>query len=89
MRNSIFENKKPIDKNQWVLKLLADRTGLEPATSSVTGMHSNQLNYRSIILKNNYFLFSKGVQIYSLFDFCKMQMKVFQLLRKSYFSILL
>ena len=27
-----------------VLKL-ADRTGLEPATSGVTGRHSNQLNY--------------------------------------------
>ncbi len=26
---------------------LADRTGLEPATSAVTGQHSNQLNYRS------------------------------------------
>jgi hypothetical protein len=27
--------------------LFADRTGLEPATSCVTGRHSNQLNYRS------------------------------------------
>ena len=27
----------------------ADRTGLEPATSAVTGRHSNQLNYRSSI----------------------------------------
>jgi hypothetical protein len=27
----------------------ADRTGLEPATSCVTGRHSNQLNYRSNI----------------------------------------
>lgn len=26
----------------------ADRTGLEPATSAVTGRHSNQLNYRSL-----------------------------------------
>ena len=25
---------------------LAGRTGLEPATSAVTGRHSNQLNYR-------------------------------------------
>ncbi len=25
----------------------ADRTGLEPATSAVTGRRSNQLNYRS------------------------------------------
>jgi hypothetical protein len=30
--------------------LLADRTGLEPATSAVTGRHSNQLNYRSVPL---------------------------------------
>ena len=26
---------------------LAERTGLEPATSGVTGRHSDQLNYRS------------------------------------------
>jgi hypothetical protein len=31
-----------------MLSGLADRTGLEPATSAVTGQHSNQLNYRSI-----------------------------------------
>ena len=29
----------------WVL--LAERTGLEPATPGVTGRYSNQLNYRS------------------------------------------
>ena len=28
---------------------IADRTGLEPATSAVTGRHSNQLNYRSVV----------------------------------------
>jgi hypothetical protein len=39
--------KKPIE-NQWVMFIFADRTGLEPATSAVTGRHSNQLNYRSI-----------------------------------------
>ena len=27
---------------------LADWTGLEPATSAVTGRHSNQLNYQSL-----------------------------------------
>ena len=27
-------------------QILAGRTGLEPATSCVTGRHSNQLNYR-------------------------------------------
>ncbi len=30
------------------LSLLADWTGLEPATSAVTGRHSNQLNYQSV-----------------------------------------
>ena len=32
---------------------MADRTGLEPATSGVTGRHSNQLNYRSAKAFNN------------------------------------
>ena len=27
---------------------MAEWTGLEPATSAVTGQHSNQLNYHSI-----------------------------------------
>ena len=30
---------------------MAVRTGLEPATSCVTGRHSNQLNYRTILLR--------------------------------------
>src|SRR5690606_388588 len=29
------------------LELMAEWTGLEPATSGVTGQHSNQLNYHS------------------------------------------
>ncbi len=35
----------------WLALLanLAERTGLEPATSDVTGRRSNQLNYRSAI----------------------------------------
>ena len=28
---------------------VAERTGLEPATSGVTGRHSNRLNYRSTL----------------------------------------
>jgi hypothetical protein len=44
-------------------KLFADWTGLEPATSAVTGRHSNQLNYQSFFRwggKNRaLFLFAK------------------------------
>ena len=29
---------------------MATRTGLEPVTSSVTGWHSNQLNYRAVVV---------------------------------------
>src|SRR6185312_2450651 len=44
----------------FVLKVTqADRTGLEPATSAVTGQHSNQLNYRS-------FYFSGGGAFFTL-----------------------
>ena len=32
-----------------LLPLFAERTGFEPATSAVTGQHSNQLNYRSFL----------------------------------------
>ncbi len=39
--------KKPIEKSMGFFDI-ADRTGLEPATSAVTGRHSNQLNYRSV-----------------------------------------
>ena len=42
----IWHKKKPC----IFAELFADRTGLEPATSAVTGQHSNQLNYRSKIL---------------------------------------
>ena len=32
-------------------KAFAEWTGLEPATSCVTGRHSNQLNYHSVLIK--------------------------------------
>jgi hypothetical protein len=38
--------------------IFAVRTGLEPATSCVTGRHSNQLNYRTNIFMNNSVYFS-------------------------------
>ena len=53
-RYEISRNKKPTtsvgfrDFNLSFDFNNADRTGLEPATSAVTGRHSNQLNYRSI-----------------------------------------
>ena len=40
------ENQKT-QVNDYLGLNMADRTGLEPATSGVTGRHSNQLNYRS------------------------------------------
>jgi hypothetical protein len=45
-KNQITESKKAAF---WAAfrELVADRTGLEPATSGVTGRHSNRLNYRS------------------------------------------
>ena len=43
---------KAPDASRAFLKL-AERTGLEPATSGVTGQHSNQLNYRSTFQISN------------------------------------
>ena len=41
----------PLLKNKCLLaqafEIMAERTGLEPATPGVTGRYSNQLNYRS------------------------------------------
>ena len=36
---------------------MATRRGLEPLTSSVTGWHSNQLNYRATHDENNWWAF--------------------------------
>ena len=37
----------PVDDLQRLALMVAERTGLEPATPGVTGRYSNQLNYRS------------------------------------------
>ena len=42
-------------KEEAFLLLLAVRTGLEPATPCVTGMYSNQLNYRTILYVSGLF----------------------------------
>jgi hypothetical protein len=41
-------NEKRPDKSDLFSLMLAERTGLEPATPGVTGRYSNQLNYRSV-----------------------------------------
>src|SRR5690349_343407 len=52
------------------MRAFADRTGLEPATSAVTGRHSNQLNYRSF--------FRWGGKNRSLFYFTKIKNEISQ-----------
>ena len=44
-RNNVILNNKGATRAP--LQTVAERTGLEPATSGVTGQHSNRLNYRS------------------------------------------
>jgi hypothetical protein len=41
---------------------MAGRTGLEPATSAVTGQCSNQLNYRPLIKREDSSMGPKGDQ---------------------------
>ena len=76
--NSIFQliagqklsseaNEKETNHTSDDLSLLADRTGLEPATSAVTGRHSNQLNYRSFFRwggKNRSLFFSAKTKMF-------------------------
>src|SRR5436853_7299449 len=51
-----------------LLNLTADRTGLEPATSAVTGRHSNQLNYRTN-------LFNRGAKLVNVFHLLPLRLK--------------
>jgi hypothetical protein len=45
--NNVGKEKGPDESDPFSL-MLAERTGLEPATPGVTGRYSNQLNYRSV-----------------------------------------
>ncbi len=46
-RENQKNTQQPIDLTEYLVRCLAERTGLEPATLGVTGRYSNQLNYRS------------------------------------------
>ena len=51
-----------------MFSVFAVRTGLEPATLGVTGRYSNQLNYRTRLLRNakvvNIIFYSKRISNY-------------------------
>ena len=49
---------------------MAVRTGLEPATSCVTGRHSNQLNYRTIFYFHRVYLHLRPPQNVAYFSRC-------------------
>ena len=45
-RSQLQRRRRETTPEKWEV---AERTGLEPATSAVTGQRSNQLNYRSTV----------------------------------------
>jgi hypothetical protein len=49
--STTFDSISALKKPSIFEGFFADRTGLEPATSAVTGRHSNQLNYRSFFYR--------------------------------------
>jgi hypothetical protein len=61
-------NKKPSKRHRLkgFLLVSAVRTGLEPATSSVTGWHSNQLNYRTSILNDRLSIYGLPAAVFNL-----------------------
>ena len=48
--SALAQHKKKPRRCGAFFLMLAERTGLEPATPGVTGRYSNQLNYRSVLL---------------------------------------
>ncbi len=47
MCQSLIQIQKSLSRNYLGFLILAEWTGLEPATPGVTGRYSNQLNYHS------------------------------------------
>ena len=86
------------------LKAFAVRTGLEPATSGVTGRYSNQLNYRTRVVRTSFSKASAKVLLFfeltkffgrkmqknmHFFDFCFVfEYYTMQIWRFLYFSML-
>ena len=63
-----YTPKTPLGKLRGVL---AVRKGLEPSTSGVTGRHSNQLNYRTMLVA----FCRKRMQIYGKFSVLQIFLK--------------
>ena len=76
--NLSYNNKKTSSSNEED----AIRTGLEPATSAVTGRHSNQLNYRI-----SSFRFAK-IQLFLLYTNFPIK-KCFHFSESTYFLIVI
>ena len=66
--------------------LLAVRTGLEPATPCVTGMYSNQLNYRTILFVTAIPL-NCDAKIGDVFESCNTSSQLFFIFFYSYLII--
>jgi glycosyltransferase involved in cell wall biosynthesis len=69
------------------VRLFADRTGLEPATSAVTGQHSNQLNYRSFSNWERKYIcfpyFTKNHSKKCILLYCSMKVSGFTIVRNA------
>ena len=66
---------------------LAVWTGLEPATPCVTGMYSNQLNYRTILFVLTAFPLNCDAKIGDVFESCNTSSQLFFIFFYSYLII--
>jgi hypothetical protein len=67
-----LKRKSPANHGLAELLKIAVRTGLEPATPCVTGMYSNQLNYRTVFFYQN-----RTAKVVGSSDSCKLFAKNF------------